>query len=248
MKTSNNTILITGGGSGIGFEMAKRLSPDNRIILTGRKEEKLKAAVAQLSHATYIVGDVSDAADVDRLTERLFREFPELNVVVNNAGVVNRYNVAAENANAYTYAGEEMLVNYLSVVRLNEKLLPLLRQQAESAIVNVTSTFALVPNPGTAGYGASKMALRSYTLALRMLLEDSSVKVFELLPPYTDTEFIRKNGKFDGIPASVVVDDLVNGLANDLFEILVGESKTIYDLYLESPEKAINFYKIPKKA
>jgi uncharacterized oxidoreductase len=241
MKTSDNTILITGGSAGIGFEIAKLFSADNKIIITGRNEQRLKAAAAKLANTTAIVGDVSNAADVDRLVETLKTEHPDLNIVINNAGHSYLYNLATENAGAFEKAGEEMLVNYLSIIRLNEKLLPLLSKKTEAAIVNVSSIVSIVPGMRIPTYAASKAALHSYTLSLRYsLLKTTSVKVFELQPPLVDTEFSSSiGGKENGIPPSVVAEELYKAMKEDNFEIRVGRTEDIYRLYLSSPEKAI---------
>jgi uncharacterized oxidoreductase len=239
MKTSSNTILVTGGSAGIGFEIARQLSKDNKIIILGRNEERLQKAVKQLPHTTGIVADVSDAKDVDRLVKKLYQEYPHLNIVVNNAGKANLYDLADEDANAFEKAGEEMLTNYLSIIRLNEKLLPLLRRQEEAAIVNVSSIVSIVPNHILSGYGASKAALHSYSLSLRhTLAKNSSIRVFELQPPLVDTEFSAPIGGHRGISAARVAGDLINALAEEQYEIRVGDTENIYRLYLSSPEEA----------
>ena len=125
MKTTKNTILVTGGSAGIGFEIAKLFSAnDNHVIITGRDEQRLHKAASQLKNVTAIVSDVSNAADVEQLIKTLTKDFPNLNIVINNAGRALVYNLATENVNAFEKAEDEMLTNYLSVIRLNEKLLP----------------------------------------------------------------------------------------------------------------------------
>lgn len=240
MKTSNNTILITGGSAGIGFEFAKLFSADNKVIITGRDERRLKEAVSQLKNVTAIVGDVSDGADVEKLVARLYKEHPDLNVVINNAGKAHYYNLIEADVHAFEKTGEEMLTNYLSIVRLNEKLLPLLQKQPEAAIVNVSSIVAIVPGARLAGYAASKAALHSYSLSLRVLLSRSTnVKVFEIQPPLVNTEFSAGIGGQNGIAPSVVAEELKKGFAADNFEIRVGRTEDVYKLYLASPEQAL---------
>ncbi|HEY4286715.1 MAG TPA: SDR family NAD(P)-dependent oxidoreductase [Puia sp.] len=240
MKTSNNTILITGGSAGIGFEFAKLFSIDNKVIITGRNEERLKEAAAKLKNVTTILGDVSDAGDVEKLIATIYKDYPGLNVVVNNAGRAHVYDAFAENANAFEKASEEMLTNYLSIIRLNEKLLPLLKKQASAAIVNVSSIVSIVPNGKMVGYGASKAALHSYSLSLRLVLSRTTgVKVFEVQPPLVDTEFSTEIGGKNGIPASVVAEELKKGFENEIYEIRVGKTEDIYRLYLQSPEQAL---------
>src|ERR1700710_2977044 len=189
MNTSNNTVLISGGTAGIGLEIAKLLSAaGNKVIITGRDKQRLNNALSQLENATGIVSNVSKKEDTEALVETLQRNFPELNLVINNAGKAELYNIA-DSTNAFEIAEDEMLTNYLAVIRLNEKLLPLLKTQNESAIVNVSSVVAFVPG-SLATYSASKAALHSYTQSLRIALSrNSKVKVFELMPPLVDTEF-----------------------------------------------------------
>jgi uncharacterized oxidoreductase len=130
MKTSKNTILITGGSAGIGFELAKKLSADNHVIIIGRNQARLQKAASQLENVTAITADVSNAEDVEKLVARLTADFPELNIVINNAGAANLNNLLTD-TNTFEKASEEMLTNYLSIIRLNEKLLPSLKKQTE---------------------------------------------------------------------------------------------------------------------
>ena len=239
MKTNNNNILITGGSAGIGFALAQRLSVNNHVIITGRDEQRLKAAAARLKNVTAIVADVSDAGDVERLVGIIRRDHPELNVVINNAGKAFAYDLADENAEGFDKAGQEMLTNYLSVVRLNERLLPLLRVQREAAIVNVSSIVVFAPGARISTYSASKAALHSYTLSLRHLLAATGdVRVFELMPPLVNTDFSAGIGGEKGIAPAVVAEALALALENDQYEIRVGQTEDLYRLSLSSPESA----------
>jgi len=241
MNTSNNTILITGGSAGIGFEFAKALSANNTIIITGRNEARLKAAAAQLPNTSYILGDVSDAKDVGNLVATINKDHKDLNIVINNAGKsASPYNFTTVGLDAFTKASEEMLTNYLSVIRLNEKLLPLLQRQAEAAIVNISSIVAIAPGGRLPSYSASKAALHSYTITLRQHLEKTNVKVFEVYPPLVATEFSAEiGGLTNGIPASDVAADLVKGLEQNTYDIRVGRTAELYQYYLASPAEAI---------
>jgi len=240
MKTVNNTILITGGSAGIGFEFAKALSANNKIIITGRNEARLKAAVAKLPNTTGILGDVSDEKDIENLVAVLNKDHKDLNVVINNAGKsAPVYNLATE-TDAFTKASEEMLTNYLSVIRLNERLLPLLKKQKEAAIVNVSSIVAIAPGGRLPSYSASKAALHSYTITLRRHLANTGIRVFEIYPPLVATEFSAEiGGLVNGIAPSVVAEDLVKGLEENNFDIRVGMTADVYQLYLSNPAQAI---------
>ncbi|WP_420147671.1 SDR family oxidoreductase [Spirosoma sp.] len=240
MKTTQNTALITGGSAGIGFEIAKVLSAKgNKVIITGRDKQRLDKALDQLSNATGIVSDVSKKEDAEALSATLTHDFPDLNLIINNAGRAILYDIANSNG-AFDTAQDEILTNYLSVIRLNEYVLPLLKAQPEAAIVNVSSIVAFVPG-NLPTYSASKAALHSYTQSLRIALErTSNVKVFELMPPLVDTEFSAIiNGK-SGIAPSVVAQEFIDALETDTYEIRVGKTQYIYDLYRKSPLEALN--------
>jgi uncharacterized oxidoreductase len=239
MKTTGNTILITGGSAGIGFAIAQVFSENgNDIIITGRNEERLQNAAAKLKNTTAIVSNVSNKEDVEKLVAKLKNDFPKLNVVINNAGRAETYNLNGEK-DAYEIAEDEIVTNYLSVIGLNQKLTPLLSQQADAAIVNVSSIAVFAPNHVIATYSASKAALHSYTQSLRHTwAKSTAIKVFELMPPLVKTDFSQDIGGANGIPPKQVADDLLTAFENDKFEVHVGQTAQLYALSLQSPEQA----------
>lgn len=239
MNIINKTILITGGGSGIGFQIAKQLSgKGNKVIITGRTEEKLRKAAEQLSGVSYIAADVNKTEDIDRLSAYLSDNFNGLDILINNAGHAHYYDLNAA-TNIAAKAAEEIQTNYLAVVNTIEKLLPLLQKSSEAAIVNVSSIVAFVPNNIITTYSASKAALHSYTQSLRYALSKTgNVKVFELMPPLVDTEFSSAIGGSNGIPPSEVADSLITAFKHDSYEIHTGNTALIYDLSRTTPEEA----------
>jgi len=241
MNTSNNTVLITGGSAGIGLEIARQLSEQgNQVIITGRDEQRLKAAAAKLKNTKAIVSDVSDNTQVDALVAQLNREHPNLNIVINNAGKAYYYTLGEEGDVAQK-AAEEMQTNYIAPILLTDKLLPLLKKQKSAAVVNVTSIVAFAPGRRLATYAASKAALHAYTRTLRITLEKTApqVKVFELMPPLVNTEFSKVIGGEKGIPPAQVAADLINALKDDTYEIHVGDTAQLYQLSLASPAEAL---------
>ncbi|HVU55260.1 MAG TPA: SDR family NAD(P)-dependent oxidoreductase [Puia sp.] len=241
MNTTNNTVLITGGSAGIGFELAALFAEQgNKVIITGRDEKRLNTAVSRLNNTTGIVSDVTDPVQADQLTARIVKDFPGLNIVINNAGKAHYYKLGDE-IDVAEKAAEEMQTNYLAPIRLTEKLLPLLKKQKEAAIVNVTSIVAFAPGRRLATYAASKAALHAYTRTLRITLErtTANVKVFELMPPLVNTEFSRAIGGENGIPPRQVAEDLLKALAENSYEIHVGNTAYIYQLSLSSPAEAL---------
>jgi len=208
------------------------------VIITGRDQERLEAAVSQIPGAIAIAGDVSNAEDTANLVQTLNKEFPALSLVINNAGRANISDLSV-GVDVAGKAQDEMVINYFSVLRLNELLLPLLKAQPEAAIVNVTSIVSIVPSGSLATYSASKAALRSYTHALRLSLSNTNVMVFELMPPLVNTAFSAEIGGNVGIAPSVVAAELLTAITEDRYEIRVGNTQHIYDLYLKSPEAAL---------
>ncbi len=242
MKTSKNTILITGGGSGIGYEFAKIFSEnDNHVIITGRNKEKLNIAAASLKNTTAIATDITKEEDIDKLAQIIAKEYPNLNVLINNAGNASYYDVLELNTDAFTKASDEINTNYLSIVRLTEKLLPILNSQKEAAIVNVSSIVALVPSKTLITYSASKAALHSYTQSLRIALERSpyATQVYEIMPPLVNTEFSKEIGGENGISPEIVAQELLSAFKENQYEIHVGQTSYIYELSLSSPKDAL---------
>lgn len=241
MDLTNNTVLISGGSAGIGFEIARLLTEKgNHVIITGRDEQRLSAAAAKLNNVTAIAVDVTKEDEVDQLVKRLGTDFPELNILINNAGAAHYYNLIAGDR-TWEKADEEMDTNYISIIRLTEKLLPALQQQKTSAIVNVSSIAALAPNLKIATYSASKAALHSYTQSLRLALQDTGIKVFELMPPLVNTDFSASiGGKENGISPVEVANDLLKAFDDETFEIHVGQTAAIFELTKVSPLAALN--------
>lgn len=231
-------MLITGGGSGIGFETARLLSENgNKVIIVGRNEQKLLAAASKLKNTVAIKADITSEKDVTELVDTLKKHHSDLNIVINNAGKAYAYNTAEVDAHAFEKAQDELTTNFLAPIRLTELLLPLLKQKEEAAIVNITSIVSFAPGMRLPTYSATKAALHSYSQTLRLSLKSTSVKVFEVLPPLVDTEFASELTG-DKISPKVVAEEILNGLTNDQYEIHVASTATLYKLFLRSPDEA----------
>lgn len=238
MNIRNNTVLITGGGSGIGFKTALLLAAQgNRVIITGRNREKLEKAALQIPGAVPIVADITDAAAVDALVSQIQKDFPTLNMLFNNAAHAVAYELSSH-ADAYSKASEEFNTNVLSVIRLTEKLWPLLEKQPGAAIVNITSIVSMVPGLRIPTYSATKAALHSYSQSLRVALSSTNVKVFEVMPPLVDTDFAKDLTGTKMEPADVATE-IIEGISKDVYEIYVGVTAGFRQLYLQSPEAAL---------
>ncbi|MCC3160404.1 SDR family NAD(P)-dependent oxidoreductase [Hymenobacter sp. 15J16-1T3B] len=240
MKTTNHTALITGGGSGIGLALAQLLSENgNRVIITGRNEQRLQQAAAQVPGATALACDVTDAAAVAGLVQRIEADFGGLSLLINNAGQASAYELRP-GADAFRKAEAEIQTNYLAPIRLTEALLPVLQRQPEAAVVNVSSIGAFVPAAAIPTYSASKAAVHAYTQALRHTLRQHapSVRVFELMPPLVDTAFSAEIGGAHGIPPRQVAEEFLAALARDVYEIHVGQTAGFYQLFRADPAQA----------
>jgi len=226
MKTTGNTVFISGGSAGIGLAIAKKLSAaGNRIIINGRNEERLQNALKELDNAVAIQGDLSVEADRVRIATQLKEQYSDVNIIVNNAGAAFAY-LLNETTNAHEKAAIEMNTNYFSVIHFTELLLPHLAQKTESAVVNISSISVFGSHKLLPTYGATKAALHSYTVALRYTLEDeNNVQIYEVYPPLVDTQFSAEIGGANGIPPSEVADELFIALENNQFDVPVGDTK-----------------------
>jgi uncharacterized oxidoreductase len=240
MNIENNTVLITGGGSGIGLETAKVLSAHgNKVIIVGRNEQKLVEAAGKIQNLVPIRCDITSEEEVNDLMDRIRVYHSDLNMIINNAGKAYEYNTAADDVRAYDKAREEMTTNFLAPVRLTELTLPLLKQKKEAAIINISSIVSFAPGLIVPTYSATKAALHSYSQTLRLSLKSTTVKVFEVLPPLVDTDFARTL-MGEKLAPSVVADEILKGLETDHYEIHIGATASLYKLFLSSPTAALN--------
>lgn len=240
MNTSNKTVLVTGGGSGIGFAVASAFaSKGNKVILVGRTEERLKNASALLPGSSYIVADVTDGNSVRTLAELVNAGYEKLDILVNNAGSARPQSIVGSE-NIYDSARFEMETNYLSVLRLNEALLPLLSKSQEAAIINIQSIVSYLPSVNLATYSATKAALHSYSQALRLALSRThpNVSVFEVFPPFVDTD-LTKGIDSAKLSPNEVAADIIDALEKDQYAVRNGGTKDLYQLFHQSPEQAL---------
>lgn len=195
MNMSGNTILITGGGSGIGRELAREFHAlGNTVIVAGRTLKSLEETLDGRSNMHARTLDAADAADIKRFAAELTRDFPALNVLINNAGIMAREDLLADPVDL-AVAEAIVATNILGPIRLTAALLPHLRKQTAAAVMNVTSGLAFVPLTATPTYSASKAALHSWTQSLRYVLRDTSVEVIEIAPPGVQTELTPGQSK-----------------------------------------------------
>lgn len=185
MKSTDNTILVTGGGSGIGEALAQRLhDAGNTVIVAGRRKEALDAAIAGRERMHAVTLDIDDTAAIEQFAQAVIAEYPALNVLVNNAGVMKLEDASTHRDLADAEA--TIVTNLLGPIRLTNALIDHLVAQPDAAIVNLTSGLAFVPLVAAPTYSATKAAIHSYTVSLRRVL-DGKVEVIEIAPPGVQT-------------------------------------------------------------
>jgi len=241
MNLTNNTVLITGGTSGIGLELAKRLSKlGNTIIVTGRDANKLQRAKAEVPHLHTIQSDVSNIAEIDSLFVRVIREFPQMNILINNAGIMRTINLHDTKVSPAELI-REIETNLCGPIQMTSKFLPHLKTKATAAVVNVSSGLAFVPLPTSPIYCATKAAIHSFTQSLRVQLKNTKIKVFELAPPATKTELLDNSNPEDMKGVAIMrVEDMVaaaiKGLQSDQLEIRPGQANQLKFMSRLAPE------------
>ena len=187
------TILITGGGSGIGEELAYILSKDNKIIICGRSEDKLQKVIAASKNVSYYVCDVSVAGEIDSLFERIKKDGITLDVLFNNAGVVEQWNIS-KMVMSSSQIFEKVNTNLSGAIAITQKFISQANKGSTSLIVNVTSSIAVMPFPILPLYSASKSGLSVFTKMLRQQLKGTNFKVVEILPSQVETELPKRSG------------------------------------------------------
>ncbi|WP_230804702.1 SDR family oxidoreductase [Halomonas sp. IOP_14] len=208
MKTSGNTILITGGGSGIGRELALRFNAlGNTVIVAGRRMETLEETIAGQQNMHAMVIDVEDSEDIAAFAKRVVAEHPNLNVLINNAGIMRREDLTS--THDLIDAEQTVVTNLLGPIRLTNALTDHLVSQPDATIVNVSSGLAFVPLSGTPTYNATKAAIHSYTISLREQLK-GKVELIELAPPAVQTELTPGQSTREGyMPLDDFIDEVM---------------------------------------
>jgi uncharacterized oxidoreductase len=214
MKLTGNTMLITGGGSGIGRGLAEAFqAKGNQVVIAGRRKKLLDETVAANPGMKAAVLDIGNSEAISTFGEKLKRDYPALNIVIHNAGIMN-----LENLKEGAVADAEAIVatNLLGPIRLNAVLLPFLLKQQNPVIMTVSSGLAFVPLATTPAYCATKAAIHSYTQSLRYQLKDTAAQVLELIPPYVQTELLgaRQASDPNAMPLADFISETMSILEN----------------------------------
>jgi uncharacterized oxidoreductase len=232
MELSDRTVLVTGGTSGIGLGIAGAFHRSrSRVIVCGRNRENLSAVERAFPGITALPCDVGDARQRRELAAEVLRRFPDLDILINNAGV-QRYIDLKKGYEELASGEDEIAINFVSTVELAALLVSHLMKRPSAAIINVSSGLGFMPMVNTPIYSATKAAIHTYSMMLRRQLKDTSVRVVEIVPPMVDTD-LNKEGrdsahlKFRGIGLSEYIPSVMKGLEDDADMIFHGEGERI---------------------
>ena len=231
MRLAKRTVLITGGSSGIGLELAKQLlERDNVVIITGRDQDKLDAATRALPRVHTFKSDVSDPEAIAALHDSVIARFPALDTLVNNAGIMR--NLSLHQSRDLNDVTREIEINLGGPIRMVQQFLPHLKTRSGALIVNVSSGLAFVPLPISPVYSATKAAIHSFTQSLRVQLAGTGVTAIELAPPGVETPLFRAEFEAEmkgqkGMDVRVLVKQAIAGIEGGKSEIRPGLSNVL---------------------
>ncbi|MBB3113924.1 putative oxidoreductase [Paenibacillus phyllosphaerae] len=243
MQTSGNTVLITGGASGIGLALAERfLKADNKVLICGRRADKLQEAKDKHPQLYTKVCDIANADDRIALAKWVAEYHPTCNVLINNAGIQQRVELESASED-WAYYQNEIAANFEAPVHLATLLLPQLRKQPHGAIINVSSGLAITPGAWVPIYSATKAALHSFTVSLRIQLARTNVEVIEVLPPAVNTDLGGAGLHTFGAPIDEFADSVFSDLSAGKQEVGFGGTSDRLELTaLEAKEAARKMY------
>ncbi|GAA5522738.1 SDR family NAD(P)-dependent oxidoreductase [Aliifodinibius salicampi] len=238
MTLQNNTVLITGGSSGIGFELAKQLTKqDNRVLICGRSIDKLEKAKRLLPDIHYLQCDISRADECNKLASWIHNEHPDCNILINNAAIVHTDHFF-EDDYILEKANTEVQTKLMGPIRLSKLFIPILQKNKRARIINITTGLVYVPRATYPFYNATKAALHSFTQVLRSQLNSSPIDVIEVLFPAVDTPWHKGNPPAIAISTEEAVQGMLTGLKKGKEEIRVGKVKLLYLLSRIAPNFA----------
>lgn len=226
MKLKGNTIFITGGGSGIGRGLAEALHAlGNKVIIAGRRRKHLEAVVAANPGMAALELDSADPESIDRVAKRLITEHPDLNVLINNAGIMQPDQVTGKVDDALVRATID--TNLIGPIRMTSALIEHLKTKEGAVVAYTSSVLGFVPLAVTAVYSSTKAALHSYALSQRFMLRDTGVRVVEIVPPWVRTELMNSQEAERAMPLDQFISEAIKVLGTDANEIVIEAAKAM---------------------
>ena len=247
LKVVGNTVLITGGATGIGFALAEAFADaGSEVILCGRRRSKLHQAKTKLPKAHIRKCDVSVESERRKLLRWITMNFPRTDMLVNNAGIQRQVDFTSPKIAKNTQpADDELAINLEATIRLCALFAPKFMGKKTAAIVNISSGLAFVPIAEMPIYCATKAAIHSFTISLRHQLRDTPVRVFEAIPPTTDTQLDasfagKEEEAYRGISPQDVAAAIIDGLKEDKQEIVIGQAQGLQKAAMKDPQLIFN--------
>jgi len=239
MKIKNSTVLITGGSSGIGLELAKVLTnKGNKVIICGKSNEKLLASKKMIPQLVTYQCNLSDKQECNDFAQKIKENHPDLSILINNAAIANKIDFINDD-NAIELAEIEYQTNLIAPIRLIKLLYTTISANESSAIINITTGLIYAPRVIYPFYNSSKSALHSFTQTLRIRLKDKKTKVIEVMFPAVNTPWHQGTPPKIAITTELAVSEMINGLEKGKSEIRVGGSRILYLMSRLAPAFAL---------
>ena len=226
MNLAGNTIFITGGGSGIGRGLAEALHKlGNQVIISGRRKGHLEDTTKANPGMKSVELNVEDLASIASVSKRLIADFPKLNVLINNAGIMQPDAAAGKIDDALMVA--TITTNLMGPIRMTSALIEHLKGKNDAVVAYTSSVLGFVPLAATAVYSSTKAAVHSYILSQRFMLRDTTVRVLEIAPPWVRTELMNSQEAEQAMPLEQFIEETIAVLGTDANEILVDAAKPL---------------------
>ncbi len=226
MKLTENTILITGGGSGIGRGLAEALHKrGNQVIIAGRRKANLIDVANANPGMRWVELNIEDPASISAVATQLVTDYPKLNVLINNAGIMEIDDVSDPVDDKLI--ASTITTNLMGPIRLTSALITHLKKQSHATVINNSSVLGFVPMAAAAVYSSTKAAIHSYTLSLRYKLRGTSVKVIEIPPPWVQTELLNSSNEPRAMPLKDFISETITILGTDADEVLVERARAL---------------------
>ncbi|OMH25817.1 SDR family NAD(P)-dependent oxidoreductase [Motiliproteus sp. MSK22-1] len=236
MRLNNKLIVITGGTSGIGYQMVQYLHPDNRLIVISRNADKLNDLSRQFEGVVTFQADLSRLEEVEAVADLIVKRFESIDVLINNAAIQNTPTFL-DNDFQYETISREITINFTSICSLTYLLLPTLLHRDKSVILNINSGLALAPKTTSAIYCATKGALNIFTQSLRYQLEQTNIGVQQVFLKLVDTTMTQGRGA-NKMTAEQAARQIIEGVARDIQDHDIGKVKLLRLLLRFAPSIA----------